>query len=302
MSVLSSLHRRGADPRSRLGTVFVLSGGGSAGAAQVGMLRALLEAGIVPDAVVGCSVGALNAASFAVDPTLERVAALEAIWRSLDRRDLFSSSRRQTVSHLIRRDAHLYEPDGLHDVIRRAVPVGDLSQTAIPCHVVTTDLATGRPCYWSAGDPTQLLAASACLPGIFPPVELGDSLHVDGGVSCPLPSGYAVRLGADRVWALDVSGGWIGRRGDRMTALDVLLLSFSISRSLIDRVDDAPRVTRLPRVDAGNLDLRDFSHTAELVEAGYTTSRAYLAELPVERRGLLRRIPHARRQQHGVAV
>jgi NTE family protein len=110
------------------------------------------------------------------------------------------------------------------------VPLADLADTQIPCHVVTTDLMTGAPCWWSSGDPVTVLTASACLPAVFPPVPLGDSLHVDGGVTRPVPLQRALELGADRTWVIDVSGGSIGRRDERMNALDVLLLSFAISR------------------------------------------------------------------------
>jgi NTE family protein len=99
---------------------------------------------------------------------------------------------------------------------------------------VTTDLESGLSCWWSSGDPTVVLTASACLPAVFPPVRLGDSLHVDGGVTCPVPVDRALDLGAVRTWVLDVTGGTLGRRDERMTALDVLLLSFAISRSGLD--------------------------------------------------------------------
>jgi NTE family protein len=290
-----SLHRRppafdGGSSDHAPTHAFVLSGGGSAGAVQVGMLRALFEAGIRPSYVVGCSVGALNAAFVALDPTLERVLELERLWRTLDRRSVFGSGRAVAVAHIVRRDAHLYEPDGLIEIIRRFVPIDDLSQTAIPCHVVTTDLASGKPVFWTSGLPESVLAASACLPAIFPPVELQGGLHVDGGVTCPLPLQHAIDLGADFTWVLDVSGGSVGRRGDRMTALDVLLLSFSISRSLLNERsrgagDDDPHVLRLPEVDLGRLDLRDFSRTPELIAAGYAAGRARVAGVPAQRAG-----------------
>ena len=64
-------------------TAFVLGGGGNLGAIQVGMLQAVIEHGITPDVVVGCSVGALNAAAVAADPTLVGMGALrETTWRS----------------------------------------------------------------------------------------------------------------------------------------------------------------------------------------------------------------------------
>jgi NTE family protein len=283
---LSLRHRRAARDRerSRPREAFVLSGGGSLGAAQVGALRALLEAGVRPDLLVGCSVGALNAAALAVDPTLARVEEMERVWRGLDRSHVFGRSRwlaPTPLLHAVRRDDHLYESEALRSLVRGWVPLNDLSETAVPCHVVTTDLGRGQPAWWSAGDPVDILSASACLPALFPPVRLGDSYHVDGGVTVPVPVDRALELGAIRVWVLDVTGGGLGRQGARMTALDVLLQSFAISRAQLDRPVTGLRpdqqVVRLRRPDVGNLEMRDFSQTARLMAAGYASAREALA-------------------------
>lgn len=273
----------------------VLSGGGSLGAAQVGALRALFEAGIRPDLFVGCSVGALNAAFLAVDPTPARLDDLERVWRKLDRADVFGRGRTMSATHTllraVRRDDHLYEPDALRNLVRAWVPLKDLGDTAVPCHVVTTDLVHGTPCWWSTGDPVTVLTASACLPALFPPVEMGGSLHVDGGVVAPVPVDRALDLGALRVWVLDVSGGTLGRRDDRMTALDVLLQSFAISRSHLDRpvvgLRADQQVIRLRRPDLGHLEMRDFSQTPRLMAAGYAVAREALAlaSVPMPRTG-----------------
>jgi NTE family protein len=278
---LSLRHRRAERARAqgRPREAFVLSGGGSLGAAQVGAMRALLEAGIRPDLMVGCSVGALNAAFLAVDPTPARLSELESVWRSLAREDVFGRGR--ALLHAVRRHDHLYEPEALQALVRSWVPLRDLADTAVPCHVVTTDLERGQPAWWSAGDPVQVLTASACLPALFPPVRLGDSLHVDGGVTAPVPVERAVELGAYRIWVLDVTGGSLGRTGARMTALDVLLQSFAISRLQLDRPVTGLRadqhVVRLRRPDLGPLEMRDFTQTPRLMAAGYAVAQEALA-------------------------
>src|SRR3954469_13352527 len=119
--------------------VFVLSGGGSLGAAQVGALQALFEAGIVPDAVVGCSVGALNAAYVAIAPTAERAGELEHIWRGMTRDAVFPDGRFTVARRLAGRRDHLYSAHGLRAVIEACVPLADLADTAVPVHIVTTD-------------------------------------------------------------------------------------------------------------------------------------------------------------------
>ena len=269
-------NRRATDDRAPVDAV-VLSGGGSLGAVQVGALKALVEHGIRPSFMVGCSVGALNAAFFGCDPGPERVVALERLWMSLTAADVFGKGH-AVVGHLIRRHTHIYDPDALHALIRRGMTVDDLADTAIPVHVVTTNLHSGRPDWWSSGDAVTVLAASACLPGIFPPVAFADDLHVDGGVTCPVPVMRALELGADRVWVVDVRGGSVGRRDARMTALDVLLLSFSITRdALVHSVPADPRVIALPRYDTGPMDMRDFSRTRELIDGGYARANELLA-------------------------
>src|SRR3954462_9795616 len=105
----------------------VLSGGGSLGAAQVGALQALFEAGIVPDVVIGCSVGALNAAFVALDPTADRLGELEEVWRALSRATIFPSGRFTVATRLAGRSDHLYSPEGLRALIQSCVTVADLA-------------------------------------------------------------------------------------------------------------------------------------------------------------------------------
>jgi NTE family protein len=95
---------------ARSKTAFILAGGGSLGAVQVGMLRALLESGIEPDMVVGSSVGAINGAYFAGDPTLEGISRLERLWGGLKRSDIFPWTWRRLLG-FIRGRGHLVPSD-----------------------------------------------------------------------------------------------------------------------------------------------------------------------------------------------
>jgi len=131
-----------------------------------------------------------------------------------------------------------------------------------------------------------VLTASACLPAIFPPVVLGGSLHVDGGVTCPVPLARALQSGAVRTWVLDVHGGTLGRSDARMTALDVLLLSFAISRSHLHRAElpagPGQQVVRLTHIPLGRLEMRDFSQTDRLIATGYDAGRAAVVAATAE--------------------
>lgn len=287
MTVLTFL-RRGRRPSDETydapppREVVVFSGGGSLGAAQVGALQALFEAGIVPDAVVGTSVGAINAAYIAMDPTARRAVALERVWRGMTREDVFPGGRFTVARRLAARANYLYDPSGFRNLLARCVPQQDLAQALIPCHVVTTDLLTGEPTWWTSGDPVDVLNASAGLPGLFPPVPLDGRLHVDGGVSCPVPTQRALDLGASRVWVLNVSREHKGWTDSRMTAMDVLLESFAISRSLLGQrepvLGPGQRVVALPTLPMGRHDMRDFSKTPRLLAMGREAGRMMIAD------------------------
>src|ERR1700723_2692984 len=98
-------------------TAFVLGGGGVLGAAEVGMLRALLERGIVPDVIVGSSVGALNGAFIAADPSLASVARMAEVWTGLSDRGVFGGSVLGQIGTLAGHGTPLHSNDGLRRLI-----------------------------------------------------------------------------------------------------------------------------------------------------------------------------------------
>lgn len=186
--------------------VFVLSGGGSRGAAQIGMLRALTAAGITPDVIVGASVGALNSCFIASDPTAERVEALADAWMGMSERSLIGS-RRSAALNLVRRKPYLFGSERLRLLVSTWMSEDRLEDLAVPVRVATTDLATGRPVHHETGAIVDVLAASTALPALFPPVLIDGAHHVDAGVSENLPVSGAAALAqpGDRVWLLDVT-------------------------------------------------------------------------------------------------
>src|SRR5438309_6060264 len=138
-----SLHRDPPAPAERV--ALVLSGGSVFGAAQIGQVRALLEAGVVPDVLIGCSVGALNGAFLAGGLRPDRVDELESVWTRLSSRDVFALRSRRTVANLVAGRDHLCSLDGVRSLISRFCPVADLAELPVELHVVTTNLDTGRP-------------------------------------------------------------------------------------------------------------------------------------------------------------
>jgi NTE family protein len=153
--------RVAAAPRSRPYTVFVLSGGASLGALQVGMLRAVYERGIAPDVLVGTSAGALNASFVASRPqTVATANQLARIWHGLRREDIFPVSMRTLVGGLCGRCDHLVPDRGLRQLVARCVEFQDISDAAIALHVVAYDLNEGCEVLLSQGPAVDVIAAA----------------------------------------------------------------------------------------------------------------------------------------------
>ncbi len=251
--------------------VFVLSGGAARGAVQVGMMEALLERGIVPDALVGTSVGALNAAFMGCDPSLAQARRLRRRWMALGTRDIFPGGTLARVGHLLRQRPYLFSNAGLRHLIEGWVPTRRLEDLPIPVRVVTTPLAGEAAVYHRHGDLTELLLASAAVPGVFAPVVLPASCgvagpHVDGGVADLVPVRGAADLAPTRVFVLDASVPARLPRG--RTPIDVLVASFSVAM----RVNHAPdlgavEVHRMSTEDLG-VSMTDFSCTAQHIADG----------------------------------
>lgn len=182
-------------------SAFVLAGGGSLGAVEVGMLQALLDWGETPSLLVGASAGAINAAYFAADPTRAGADKLERLWCTLNRRDVFPFNLRSVIGLLRRRD-HLVGSHALRRLLEGHLPYRQLEDAAVPIHVVASDMLTGDEVVLSAGSVIDAVLASTAIPGVFPPMRIDGRLLVDGGVANNTPISTAIRLGATRIIVL----------------------------------------------------------------------------------------------------
>ena len=283
-------HRQRTDPSAfvKPTTAFVLSGGGSLGAMQAGQLRALFEAGVTPDLVIGISAGALNGAAVAHRPCVETTEELSSIWRGLRCEYVFRGSRTERAWHVIRRHSHLYRSDGLVDLVDRFLPVTDLGQLVVPFEAGTVNLDDVRIDYHSTGDPRAVLVASASLPGVFRPVVINGSRHVDGGIAVNLPIQRALDLGATKVFAFDCRAGTTHQLPADLSALGVLTSSIAIAREILTPTHDHPGVVRLPAPDTSGIGMQDFSQTTRLIGEAYELTAAFLQE-----RTKLRAVPSA---------
>jgi NTE family protein len=185
---------------------FVLPGGASWGAVQVGMLRALTAAGIRPDLLVATSVGALNAAVFAARSDAAGLDHLSQLWTTASRRQIFPVVPALARRALTRRRPYLFDNDGLRQWIGSHLLFRRLEDSAIPLHVMATDVETRAPVMLSSGDALTALLASSAIPGVFPAVTVDGRPMIDGGVAANHPVPQALALGAATVFALETSG------------------------------------------------------------------------------------------------
>lgn len=193
------------------------------------MLRALLERGIVPDVVIGCSAGALNGSVVAEDPRLESVERLADVWLSLRSSEVFPGNRLSQAWNVLSRDDHLFSAEGLRSLIERAAPPALFEETVVPLRVIATDLDTGQEVVLASGPLHPALLASTALPGLFPPVEHDDRRLIDGAVTNAVPISHAYSGDIDRVYVLNVAGS-LAQRTMR-SPLDVAVRAFNISRN-----------------------------------------------------------------------
>jgi NTE family protein len=261
---------------------FVLSGGGNQGVAQVGMLRALIERGIVPDVVVGTSAGALNGSAVAYSPTIAGVARLANAWIELTTADVFPGGRLVRAWNVVRRGTYLFESTGLEAVIDRSTAARSFADLAVPLRVVATDLDTGEEVVLASGPLRPALLASTALPGVFPIVSHDGRRLVDGGVVNTVPLWHALSGPVDRVYVMNVTGS-INDRAPR-SPLDVVMASFTHSRNQrfeleLRHMRPDVEVIVLPR-PRDTRDLFDFSGAEALMDEAYELAGTMLDSEP----------------------
>jgi len=270
---------------SRSRTAFVLSGGASLGALQVGMLRALYERGIVPDFFVGASVGALNAAFVAGRPqTVETIDELADVWRTLRREDVFPVGWRTLVAGLAGNGDHVASDHGLRELARRHLRIQRIEDAVVPVHFVTFDVVKGEEMLISRGPALEALLAAAAIPGLLPSVRWGGRRLIDGGVVNNTPISHAVALGAERVYVLPTASG--SRKLDKPPhgALEaavhaITLMIESQNRAGIADYADKVRLVVMPAPNPHHVQPTDFRHTQDLIEGALTAARESLGNV-----------------------
>jgi NTE family protein len=272
----------------RVETAFVLGGGGVLGAHEIGMLRALSEAGIRPDVVVGTSVGAINGAFVAADPE-GAAGRLSRLWQGDELGRAFSERLWGRVVRLARSGTHLHSIEPLRQVLEDTLPGDDFADLQLPFHCVAASIERASARWFSSGPVVPAVLASCAVPGLLPPVEVGGEHFLDGGLVHSIPVGRAVALGARTVYVLHV-----GRIESPLTVprrpWEVGLVAFEIARRYrfheeMAALPEHVRVHVLPAgaarsaPDLSQLRYRDKTKVRASIERAYRASASYLAGL-----------------------
>ncbi len=265
-------------------TAFVLGGGGVLGAAEVGMLRALFEHSIVPDLIVGSSVGALNGAVIAADPSLATVDRLVHVWTGLSDRGVFGGSVIGQLGTLARHGTHLHSNETLRRLIEADLGSLKFSDLAVRFECVAASIERATATWFSSGSLVPAVLASCAVPGLLPAVEIDGQHYFDGGLVRSVPIGRAAELGAGRIFVLHV-----GRLEKPLKPptrpWQVALVAFEIARrhqfgeelaALSDEVD----VHILPSGSTGpalSMRYRSTSGVRGRIEAAHEATATYLS-------------------------
>ncbi len=276
-------------------TAFVLGGGGHLGAHEVGQLQALLERGIRPDLIVGTSIGAINGAMVAADPSLDAVETLADLWSTVGRSGVFDASITKRVRTMASSRTHVYENSGLRQILVDTLPVDRIEDLPIAFECVAASIERASAHYFSDGSLVDAVLASAAVPGLLPPVEIDGEHYLDGGLVASIPLDRAVALGATTVYVLQV-----GRVEEPLSAprwpWEVAMVAFEISRrhrfaeSLASLPPDVevhllPTGEPKPFNDLGQYRVDSATVNRERIQRSYRETVDYLDHLDTERGG-----------------
>ncbi len=276
-------------------TAFVLAGGGSLGAVEVGMLEALVAAGVRADFVVGSSAGAVNAAYFAGRPDAAGVRALRAIWSGLRARDVFPLSPLGGLLGALALRDHMIDPGPFARLVTRHLTYTDLEEAEIPVHVVVANVLSGREALLSKGNAVAAVMASAAIPGVFPPVKIDGSYYFDGSVASNTPVSAAFELGAERIVVMPTGYSCEMKRVPG-SALAMALhgINVLVARQLtvdVERYMERTQIRVVPPLCPVDTHPFDFSAGDELMDRAAKTTRAWLARGGLEHSGIPFELP-----------
>lgn len=270
---------------------FVLGGGGSLGAAQVGMLQALHDRGLHADLVAGTSIGSLNGAVVAADP-VGAASRLAHIWHNLDADAMLPPGLFRRLVTLWRSKNALYDTPDLAQLVEQEIGDIDIGDLAIPYVAMALDVGSGDAVRLSSGSLISAVSASTAIPGVFPSVERDGRLLYDGGLVRNVPAHEALDMGAGSLVVLDCAFPDQPLHPPTSLAETMFFTAMVQARHHVTReleeVSDSVPVLYLPGASPRMVSPLDFSLTPSLVRDAYASARAFLSTVRIDGPGLYR--------------
>jgi NTE family protein len=168
------------------------------------MLQALAERSIAPDVVLGTSIGALNGAFCAADPTRDGVEHLAELWCETNLTEFSAGTMFRRVSTLARTGTHLQSLTEVRQRLVDVLPVELVEELTVPFQCVAASIERAAEHWFDSGPLADVVLASCSVPGILPPIRIGDEHFIDGGIVNSIPVSRAVALGAKKIYVLQV--------------------------------------------------------------------------------------------------
>ncbi len=269
-------------PRGRppVRTAFVLAGGGSRGAVQVGMLAELVHRGIRADRVFGASVGAINGAAYAGRPDAAGMQHLADAWLRIRGTDIFPRGTFDGPWAFFQKRPAVHANTGLRAIVEAGIDYPNIEDSEIPLEVVTTSLTDGRERWISSGPAVEAILASSAIPSIFPAVTIDGDVLVDGGVVNNVPISRAIEAGCNRIYVLLCGPLHYRPRSPKRPAEAALTAFFvAVQARFVRELASLPPGIEVVVFSGGGEpegQYRDFSATATLMEEGRAEVAAVL--------------------------
>ncbi len=251
-------------------TALILPGGGTKGAFEVGACREIFRK-VVPDLIIGTSVGALNGVVLAngKDP-MKNVDRLERLWRSAKRSTFFPYNRRLFYRYHLSKS--IFTHAGLYNQLKKNVNVDKFEELDIPLHVNCTDMNTGDSRIFGKGPLFDPIVASCSLPPFFPPVDIDGIPYIDGSIS----SYFGIKdANCEQIIIVSLfktkfecKKGTLAEYTDRTSAI----LIEQLINNEMELSKDFAKVINITH-DFRSVHISDFSFTDELIRAGQEAAR-----------------------------
>ncbi len=276
---------------------FVLGGGGSLGAQQVGMLQALGDMGLHADLVVGTSIGSVNGALVAADP-IGAASRLSHLWTTIEPGRIMGKGILRRIRTLLGRHNYIYDTPAVADLVTDLVGDIDIADLAIPYGAIAVDVGDGITTRLGSGRLASAIQSSTAIPAVFPMVQRNKRLLCDGGLITNVAVMDALEMGARSLVVLDCMFASHQFEVPRRLTDTVLWtintqLRQQVLRDLPIAAEQVP-VVYLPGASPLNISPLDFGHTSTLMLDAYEQSRAFLETLSVGGPGLYQREPGGR--------